>query len=638
MRLNKLFFGLLSLGLMASCSSNEEVKMPEVISHDGDYMAVGINLPTTPSTRASNDNFDDGTADEYKVANGCLVLFVGTTPADAQFAAAYDLSGLDANGKTEGTTTDNITTSYKKSVKLDNFSCAETDDIFAFVMLNYTNVAKVTESNGLEVNGTSLVKKGADEGTPSKFDEVFYKPTSEDFYDTRDGKKTNFFMCNAPLSSAMGGTSNPTETTGFEIVTLVELDKTKLFQTQAEAELAGNEAGVVNVERGVAKASINWTPTKFEGDGVKTEDGKTPSFAFIGWKLDVTESTSFISRKTMTSDPWWAYNNVNANNYRFVGSAAVEDNHYRTYWCVDPTYSRDIVDARGPIATYDNWANQETPLYCYENTFDVEHQNYRNTTRAIFQATLKFGDDDDAKAETFYILNGVESNIYLKLDDVESYPRKLILESDAVKDILDNSCKILNDTKVEYSTADAEKAVKITFERDSNTGIREVTKIDFDVAENDLIFNKPTLTNEQDKALANLITQINSEYVITEYAGGNTYYDFRFMHFASELDSEGNPASDDLAPWSAPGQIVNTTDQAYPNDDSKAANNWLGRYGMVRNNWYDVTILKVLKLGSPVIPDVSGSRGDTSDDNKENYLAFKINVLSWAKRTQYHQF
>lgn len=59
---------------------------------------------------------------------------------------------------------------------------------------------------------------------------------------------------------------------------------------------------------------------------------------------------------------------------------------------------------------------------------------------------------------------------------------------------------------------------------------------------------------------------------------------------------------------------------------------------MVRNNWYDVEITSVKKLGSPVVPDVSGERGNTSDDSKEKYLAFKINVLSWAKRTQKHEF
>ena len=73
---------------------------------------------------------------------------------------------------------------------------------------------------------------------------------------------------------------------------------------------------------------------------------------------------------------------------------------------------------------------------------------------------------------------------------------------------------------------------------------------------------------------------------------------------------------------------------AYGNNE----NDYLGRYGMVRNNWYDVTITSVRNLGSPVVPDVEGSRGDTSDDNKEIYLAFKVNVLSWAKRTQNVEF
>ena len=55
----------------------------------------------------------------------------------------------------------------------------------------------------------------------------------------------------------------------------------------------------------------------------------------------------------------------------------------------------------------------------------------------------------------------------------------------------------------------------------------------------------------------------------------------------------------------------------------------LGRYGVVRNNWYDLTVTGARELGSPTIPEVT----NTYDDDVNN-LAVTINILSWAKRTQ----
>ena len=132
MKLNKWLYGAMALGMFAACSNDMPDNGP-VISRSGDYMAVSINLPTVASTRAVNDNYDDGKPDEYKVNNGCLVIFKGEPDGeekDAKFAAAYRLNGLDASETPDDkdeTPVDNITTSYKKSVKLENLEYNEND-------------------------------------------------------------------------------------------------------------------------------------------------------------------------------------------------------------------------------------------------------------------------------------------------------------------------------------------------------------------------------------------------------------------------------------------------------------------------------------------------------------------------------
>lgn len=680
MKVKQLMLGMLAFGMLTACSNEEgPTYVTPTVNHNGDYMAIDINLPTVPSTRAANDSYDDGKAEEYKVSNGCLLIFKGTDQDNATFAAAYDLNGLAAsevpddnqdfdNNTDQNYIPDNLTSSYRKTVRLDNLSYQESDNIFAFVMLNYTDIATLTKDasgnydnnitiNGVRMSVTTTVKpEGSEEQvvtTAKSFTDLAgIVAKNPKFKATVNGVETNFFMCNAPLSN-VDNSAKPTEAKtadneSFDIITLVEINKEKIFPTQAEAEAPSNSACSVNVERALAKATLKWTPTEFSADKdgdflVGTHDkeakgnSKNISFSFIGWALDVTEPDSYIVRNTKKSDDWWDYNNEKANNFRFVGGTKIGNTPiqkdqplYRTYWCIDPNYSTDLI---APTTPYSNHTNptvfvksENQPLYCNENTFDVKHQNYRNTTRAVIQAKLEIG----GKEGTFYVLNGVETEIYTNLKDVESYPRKTILESSTIHDILTN-CLKENQT---FETETVEDMVEIEFKRNDNTGIREVNKIAFKkLTDNELetgIFAKQPVLTDENKT--QLINQANAEYVITEYKDGNTYYDVRFMHFADPSNNMPN----DLAPWEIKSQIATTTEEAYAGDD--AENNWLGRYGMVRNNWYELTVTSVKKLGSPVVPDVNGKRGDTSDDNKENYLSFKINVLSWAKRTQSVEF
>lgn len=661
MKLNKWLYGAMALGMFAACSNDMPDNGP-VISRDGDYMAVSINLPTVASTRAVNDNYDDGKPDEYKVNNGCLVIFKGEPDGeekDAKFAAAYRLNGLDASETPDDkdeTPVDNITTSYKKSVKLENLEYNENDKLYAFVMLNYIGIATVDESNSqLTVKG----KDGDISADGNTFAQIFLTETKEDFHSHGAGNiETNFFMCNSPLSTAPGDLNQPNITEGFAIKTLVEINKDKIFSKREDAEKDGNSACSVNVERGLAKATINWQPTGFSDDSNVAANGKKPSFSVIGWTLDVKEPTTYIARN-VEGAKWWDYNNSKANTYRFVGDAKIGttpiqpvQNLYRTYWCYDPHYNQNIFKT-GTASDGNNSADTGTgkidwnkdntftdkslPLYCYENTFDVTHQNYRNTTRAVFRATLQF--EGAEKNSTFYVINDDESNIYLTKEDAESFPKTRIMEMGRLRRILE---KCLAENK-SYTTEDVNKIINIEFERDNNTGIRKVVDVTFNELNsennpNGIWAKQPAFTYKTETVGEEIIQvsddkkyiieNANAEYVITEFVNGNCYYDLRFMHFASD---KSNPLFD-LAPWEE--KNATTTDMAYGNNE----NDYLGRYGMVRNNWYDVTITSVRNLGSPVVPDVEGSRGDTSDDNKEIYLAFKVNVLSWAKRTQNVEF
>ena len=65
-----------------------------------------------------------------------------------------------------------------------------------------------------------------------------------------------------------------------------------------------------------------------------------------------------------------------------------------------------------------------------------------------------------------------------------------------------------------------------------------------------------------------------------------------------------------------------------PNPGTNTGGSLLGRYGVLRNNWYELNVTKV-GIGSPDIPDDGGNL-----DEDESYINVEINILSWAKRQQ----
>lgn len=77
-------------------------------------------------------------------------------------------------------------------------------------------------------------------------------------------------------------------------------------------------------------------------------------------------------------------------------------------------------------------------------------------------------------------------------------------------------------------------------------------------------------------------------------------------------------------------QAIKHFGQDYTLGDDKKMTKYLGRYGVVRNNWYELTINRVSGPGEPEITPPDGGHVD----DEEGYINCTINVLSWAKRSQ----
>lgn len=97
--------------------------------------------------------------------------------------------------------------------------------------------------------------------------------------------------------------------------------------------------------------------------------------------------------------------------------------------------------------------------------------------------------------------------------------------------------------------------------------------------------------------------------VIDYYENGEVYYVVIVRHF-----------DDTDTPWNA------DTDYGYNTGDAK----FLGRYGIVRNNWYEFTIGGVSKIGTPDVPEVTEEWDDPQ--NPTYAIDVTVNILKWAKR------
>lgn len=563
-----LFSAALAGLMLGACSSSDDLGGGNTPANkDGNgYVAVTINLPSQTTTRAGseNDQFKDGLASEYDVKNATLILFGGSDESSATFSQAYALN--TAPWTKQNPDDGNITTVSQTITK--EVSAPE-GKAYALVVLNH---------NGLfSLDGTSLKFKGESSNFTGSFSDFLKKSSiTENTTLYKDG----FFMANAPLADKVGGSTEPN---GVAVNTLVNLDG-KICETEAEARA---KAANIYVERAVAKVTL--VP-----GSATTVDGTSVAFKVAGWNVDRTNKTTYLVRSTEDFTAKWATLATNktgvAEPYRFVGANAVAAGLYRTYFAKDVNYDTDAKDQLSDNREFSEATGSDKPQYCFENTFDVAHQNDNQTTRVLIKAELNSGND-------FYVINGDENNIYTKDEAVKEIKANFLAE-------YENWIK----QNVETPTTVGESNVEVTISDEA--GNVELTNL----ALTGVTYKTGGETTLPADAKSNTMTRLGT---IELYKGGVSYYAVRIKHFG-----------DDLTPWKDGEAPTPEVGKIYPSDNQDG--NYLGRYGVLRNNWYELEVSGVKGLGSATVPEVT----TVTDDELKSYIAVKINVLSWAKRTQ----
>ena len=567
----KHFFGLAVIAAMtASCSSNNDLVNGGNGSGENEsgvgYASFSINLPTTRGTRATDPTFEKGDDNEYDVFNATLLVFKkGTTAGEGNYTLAetVDLGSMEPWKSTDET---GVTTQAKITAKLSNVD--KSGDYFALVLLN---------------NGSATDPKVTlpSEGDTFSDWNVATKANATNFTDTKKG----FYMANAPLYNG----------TDKSVTTLVAINKDKIFPTEAQAS-SGEAAADIYVERGLAKVTLTAATKDEKPVGGSTYTGDMVKIS--NWALDVTNKKTFPIHNVdgLSTD----YENIWKNEEAATGPSTQRfvDNNPKTlvkrvYWGKDPNYDNNALlntDEAGKTARAEEFkyvtANTEVtadptkPLYCLENTFNLENMKQGQTTRVIFKASYTPNGFTAADGKTFYKV-GTSVALWKQQDLVDHIKAAV--------------------SKVISVTTTDDITIKLDAEDNNITaaGIHEIKASNISVTGH-------TVTEAEVKAVNDKVG-LTKKAGISTYANGESYYIARIKHFG-----------DDLTPWNS-GETYN--------DNLK----YLGRYGMLRNNWYELDVQSVSGPGYPDVPEV---KPNTPDDEDDKYINVSVKILDWAKRSQ----
>lgn len=391
--------------------------------------------------------------------------------------------------------------------------------------------------------------------------------------------KNGFYMANAPLFN------------NKNVTTLVPIESTKIYPTEEEA--AKNPAIDIYVERGLAKVTLTGTA---EEKQVAGDTYKGDKVTIKNWALDVTNKNTFPIHNVdgLTTDYEAIWSNTatpagsnGATTQRFVDNN-LKTKAKRVYWGKDPNYSYTDADKTALKTEFNYVANNDVtvepskPLYCLENTFNLANMMQGQTTRVVFKATYK-----PARLP-------VEETTFYKIGKNTAIWR----EADLEKEIKAAVASVVTGATTDKINVDLNaKGNNITA-----AGTHYIT------ADNITVTGVETISDENIKAINTQLGLKETDKVgISTYAGGESYYIARIKHFG-----------DDLTQWKSGAYGENNLE-------------YLGRYGVLRNNWYELKVNSVSGPGYPSVPEV---KPNTPDDEDDNYINVSVKILDWAKRSQ----
>lgn len=631
---------ILSVVLFSACASDDlpQEKIDQALFAEGGYVRITLRTTSGIGGRgpAAVSSYPNGAAGEYAMKDAILVLFQGNDEKSARFHSAYPVNLTPQMSDEEQVT---WTSKVVKRLPDNNGVALTGSKLYALVVVNSNGLFKISEDNvTLVVDHAHTLQSvgGAAPMTFADFQKIVIKGGADKLHSSRGG----FLMLNAPLCHHAGGsvTTGAGLTASTPVTTLVEVTP-HLCRTEAEAN--EKKAAEVFVERAVAKVTMEQSNGTLRPSNIILDDGtpnyltnKTP-WTVLDWRLDVLHQNSYLVR---VYDPKW--NNLHTlspttlSPYRFVGNTPLMSGLelYRTYWCYDPNYSSystsdftylsDTFDTR-PVAEAFGDAR---PQYCMENSFDVDNQRQDRSTRAVVKVQIGNGVD-------LYTTNNDKTKLY-SWEQVDKRIKTALIS---------NTTRLsgyFRDVFTKWDGGTLTECPELTsdyftyeYHCDPVTGVFSITSVTLYNNKNKAV-NSGTgdacivLDNAPTATPALIWDNESGLGPIKKYTKGITYYPLRIKHFG-----------DDYTPWNDDADIGAITPkpsigQIYPSADANREGNYLGRYGVVRNNWYSLEVRSITGLGEPDIPQTNPD----FNDELFHYISVNVKVLPWKRRDQGAEF
>ncbi len=613
-----LYAAVLSLSLTACHDCDEPMAKPTnnpLLHFNAEgkaWLTLDFSLPKGSITRSVASDavtravtFDDGEAAEYAVNSMTLVLFSGTTATtedNLTVASTYPLAYTPTTDSHE-----QVTHHSRHTIQITDDNIRNSDRLYLLGIANASPSITAGQTFAQVKALTTAYKSG-------------------DYY----------VMSNAPIASATDGTGT--------VTTLVELDVSAFAPTEAEAT---RSAASVYLERCAAKVTVTTDNSLTLTIGGNTNiDFTTTDFQYA---VDNYNATGYLVRHF--SGDWLPYRSSATAGYRFTETVSLPTFplRYRTYWAQDANYSTVPSDfASGseltftPHATYWSkndadkaafWQAMNTHAYCCENTFDVLRQQDDCTTSVLVRLQLNGGNNFYSTSVTgLDVIYQEPANSVTEegTSANESFAPRRSTKVTSAKTIDEYLREWLMQTNsglrnwVRTYAAGEPHHINIALTGDPLTGLATATVTQTARTSGDGVTAFAAL---------NLNTYLSENIIIRYYKDGYCYYRVPIRHF-----------TDTQTPWaSAPAMTGNSTDQAYAystdgtafsgtNDEKKVAREqaYLGRYGMVRNNWYNISITSVTHIGSPIIPPLTTD----ADDKVEQLLNATLSISGWEAHDQ----
>lgn len=594
---------------LVGCSSNDNLN-PNANDNAGKagtaYAKFTIQLPTTNGTRAAGDpegtpEFNGGKASEYAVDNATVLVFKKAATEDEYTFVTFASIGNMAPWNKDNNDQNGVTTEARVTAELTNLSQADinANNYYALILLN-NDIDATTKKVKMPTEGETYKKWNIDDFASNV--------NAEQYVSTTKG----IFMANAPEYKVSG-----------EPTTLVPI--TGIYNTKEAAN--SHEGTTVHVERGLSKVTVE-AGTKSIRDGVYNG----ASVDINDWTLDVLNKKTYAVHVTTGL-------NSGATNFakiwetkRFYDAydaTTTTARFQRVYWGMDPNYSNlngktalsdytDEFSIMGGDAKFNEapfvspvngvdakFVNSGKSMYCLENTFDINNMTQGQTTRVVFKAkytpkdyeTETIGTGTSLKKNND-LLNSEKAGTFFMLGKNPQTWTPIAL----TKQITTYTVEAYNAANPTATIDDSKVSVDLTGIAIDNTG-----KVDFS-----------TIGIKVDGVvLASIVSNTVSAKLgeIIAYTCGTSYYIARIKHF------------NELTHWNAGEPTYTATSLTAEQSNTK----YLGRYGVLRNNWYYLTVDKVSNPGSPTVPTITPNN---PDDENNYYISVSVKILDWAKRSQ----